>query len=365
MARKVSDILPLASGRYHIGVEGGTSAGSFAQIVPFGNIHQLSGVFHHAGSSGVLRFNNDIPSMQVSNNGGRTFDNLASSGALISAVTLQRTYLAVSTDESNNGGGFVIDTNAAGGNGTMHLTAMGRKLAIASWQGRAPFRFSGVLEPQNQQNTYGDFNFMLRGDSFSSTPPATVEASNAQARGLYSFIYDCGSGITQFMHGSGLAQFRNSSSTFINVSVTGPRIGFDLTDLPDNHCVAFPGVTDVVSGSGIKFFAHGLYQITYTMNLNNGVSTARRLMRCNATLNNDTNEIPGSVSYTYNRIDSAGQGTGHTSFFVNISPNDAIYFHALFSSAAGTDEVSTIGGESVVLVEYKGVKRTMLPPPGT
>ncbi len=77
---KFGDILPNASGRSNIGVDGGTTAGSFdaASVSPFGHIIGLSGVYMDPllGQSGIIRYSRAASAFQVSVDGGATFTNL-------------------------------------------------------------------------------------------------------------------------------------------------------------------------------------------------------------------------------------------------------------------------------------------------
>lgn len=86
MGRRFGDILPSLSGRTHLGIEEGVVVDSFSSTPePFGMIHMESGVFHHAGQSGVLRYNHQAPlvsCLEVSVNGGITFDCLVPSGEI-------------------------------------------------------------------------------------------------------------------------------------------------------------------------------------------------------------------------------------------------------------------------------------------
>ena len=71
------DILPNASGRSHIGVDGGIAVGSFDEstIRPFGHIIGISGVLVDPilGQSGVMRYSQKDEVFQLSPNGGVNF----------------------------------------------------------------------------------------------------------------------------------------------------------------------------------------------------------------------------------------------------------------------------------------------------
>lgn len=74
---KFGDILPNASGRSHIGVDGGTQPGSFdaTSMLPFGHVVCLSGVFLDPllGQSGIVRYNRQRSQFEMSPDGGETF----------------------------------------------------------------------------------------------------------------------------------------------------------------------------------------------------------------------------------------------------------------------------------------------------
>lgn len=99
MGRRVGDLLPQASGTSHLGVDGsgdplGGITYDFNSITPFGHIHQNSGVFHAlrrnnwGASSGIIRFNADVPQFEVSLDGGISYLAL-SAGAGVDSVGVQ------------------------------------------------------------------------------------------------------------------------------------------------------------------------------------------------------------------------------------------------------------------------------------
>lgn len=73
MAKLEGDLVPLTSGTSHLGINSnGNGAFDISSLNPFGNIHQLSGIFHNEnGSSGVIRFG--LNNFEFSSNGGITF----------------------------------------------------------------------------------------------------------------------------------------------------------------------------------------------------------------------------------------------------------------------------------------------------
>ena len=108
---RVSDLVPGASGRAHLGVDGGPNVGAFdiTSIRPFGHIHLVSGVFHDPlyGSSGVVRYNQVNQCLEVSVNGGIGFDCLltSQSGVLgANGITIEQI-----------GGNFLVDGSALSG----------------------------------------------------------------------------------------------------------------------------------------------------------------------------------------------------------------------------------------------------------
>jgi hypothetical protein len=77
MAFSTGDLVPRASGRAHLGIDGGSQVGSFShdELIPYGNIHLTSGVWHDPmlGQSGVIRFNQALARFEQSVDGGVTF----------------------------------------------------------------------------------------------------------------------------------------------------------------------------------------------------------------------------------------------------------------------------------------------------
>lgn len=76
---RYNDILAYGSGLSHIGVNGGRrDVFDHSLLLPFGHIHQNSGVFHDPlmGESGVLRYSRAAAAFQLSVDGGLTFQNV-------------------------------------------------------------------------------------------------------------------------------------------------------------------------------------------------------------------------------------------------------------------------------------------------
>jgi hypothetical protein len=76
MARQTGDLWPHASGTASLGVDqiNGPQGGFANEIRPFNHIHQNSGVWHHGGMSGLLRFHaSSTPGFEMSFDGGGSF----------------------------------------------------------------------------------------------------------------------------------------------------------------------------------------------------------------------------------------------------------------------------------------------------
>lgn len=84
------DLLPRSSGSASLGAEQTNGMGGFTgDIRPYAHVHQVSGVLHHAGSSGILRFGFDElgnPIIECSTDGGTTFGDLPHSGQIQEAI---------------------------------------------------------------------------------------------------------------------------------------------------------------------------------------------------------------------------------------------------------------------------------------
>jgi len=112
------DIVPSLSGFANLGVDvsaNGINAFDFDTIRPFGHIHQNSGVFHHATStgweSGVLRFNSATPCFEVSTDGGISFACVVTSagGSVVTSVgVLGDTDLTGDVDFASPPSGFIV-----------------------------------------------------------------------------------------------------------------------------------------------------------------------------------------------------------------------------------------------------------------
>jgi hypothetical protein len=81
MGTIIGDFTPAVSGGSHLGVSRTNlnKIDNFSTVVPFGNIHQLSGVFHNLyGQSGVIRLGTS--GFEFSTDGGKTFVGTATVG---------------------------------------------------------------------------------------------------------------------------------------------------------------------------------------------------------------------------------------------------------------------------------------------
>lgn len=111
------DLRPSVSGRAHLGIDGGPNLGAFdltpGALRPFGNIHQVSGVFHDPlhGQSGVLRFNQQQDCFEVSTDGGLTFACLVTTttaGGVTSVGVLGDANLTGDVDFASPASGFIV-----------------------------------------------------------------------------------------------------------------------------------------------------------------------------------------------------------------------------------------------------------------
>lgn len=110
------DLVPSNSGFANLGVDVGPNAINafdFSSLRPFGHIHQNSGVFHHATStgweSGVLRFNSADPAFEVSLDGGITFNNLVTAATVVTSVgVIGDADLTGDVDFASPASGFIV-----------------------------------------------------------------------------------------------------------------------------------------------------------------------------------------------------------------------------------------------------------------
>jgi len=99
------DLVPSTSGFANLGANIGPNAqnafdGTQGEIRPFNHIHQVSGVFHDPlhGQSGVMRFNQNVSSFEVSVDGGLTFTALSAGAGVDSVGVLGDTNLTGNID---------------------------------------------------------------------------------------------------------------------------------------------------------------------------------------------------------------------------------------------------------------------------
>lgn len=112
------DLIPSTSGQASLGVNStGPDAFDIASISPFNHIHLVSGVWHDplSGQSGVLRYSTAAASFQVSVDGGKTFQNVSTGGAVVTSIgQLGGTDLTGAVDLATNASGFLAITDSAG-----------------------------------------------------------------------------------------------------------------------------------------------------------------------------------------------------------------------------------------------------------
>ena len=116
---RVNDLIPIASGAAHLGVDGtGLSAFDFGSLSPWGHLHVNSGVFHHPFStgweSGVLRFNAADPSFEISLDGGITFNDLLTSASVVTSVGVLGGSDIVGDVDFTSTSGFIVITDNGG-----------------------------------------------------------------------------------------------------------------------------------------------------------------------------------------------------------------------------------------------------------
>jgi hypothetical protein len=118
MVRINGDIIPSSSGLAHLGINGGPNAGAFdiSTLSPFGNIHQLSGIFHDPilGQSGVIRFDYAGGAFEVSVDGGLTFNDLVTGGTVVTSIgVLGDANLTGAVDLASPASGFIVIEDSA------------------------------------------------------------------------------------------------------------------------------------------------------------------------------------------------------------------------------------------------------------
>jgi len=129
MAVDTGDLVPRASGSASLGVEMVNGMGGLTRdIRPYAQVHQLSGVLHYAGGSGVLRFGYDDSgdrAIQCSTDGGLTFGELPHSGQIqesIDAALIEAGVTPHTLQAAYDGGNeMLIDNDPAGYHGPLVL----------------------------------------------------------------------------------------------------------------------------------------------------------------------------------------------------------------------------------------------------
>jgi hypothetical protein len=189
MAIETGDLYPHASGSASLGVEQIGLCGFTTDIRPFCHIHANSGVFHDPlyGSSGVFRFT--PAGMELSNDGGLTFDVLMTSGLIDAGHSMQRAY----------DGGNEISIKVA--NGT-HEGVLLRQNSTANGT-LLPSVFGGVTD-----------NYFLATSGISNTPnnPVTAPMVRMGSNGI-------------LIRGSGLDLSQDHPSELFMGSLVSPVFG--------------------------------------------------------------------------------------------------------------------------------------------
>lgn len=114
---KVSDLIPQASGTASLGVNQSNLTGfDITTIAPFSHVHMNSGVWHDiSGQSGILRYSRAASAMQVSVDGGLTFNNLITAGGVTTSVgVIGGANLTGDVDLSPTTSGFIVIGDTAG-----------------------------------------------------------------------------------------------------------------------------------------------------------------------------------------------------------------------------------------------------------
>jgi len=111
------DLIPSTSGQSSLGVDStGNSAFDISSIKPFSHIHLVSGVWHDPlyGQSGVIRFNQQAGTFQVSVNGGLTFQDISTgAGGITSIGVIGDVNLTGAVDLATLASGFMTITDTA------------------------------------------------------------------------------------------------------------------------------------------------------------------------------------------------------------------------------------------------------------
>lgn len=115
MVRINGDLIPSISGTTAIGVDMGITTGSIdiSTLSPLSRYHTISGIYHNEfGTSGVFRYGRSF--MEVSNDGGKTFNTLANTGNVVTDIgVLGDVGLVGSVDVASPASGFIVIQDTA------------------------------------------------------------------------------------------------------------------------------------------------------------------------------------------------------------------------------------------------------------
>jgi hypothetical protein len=220
MVRIDGDYIPASSGSSHLGVDGnvnnnGNNAFDASTISPFGHVIQNSGVFldPHLGQSGILRFSLAAAALQVSVDGGATFENLSAGGVdsigvlgdanltgNVDLATPSSGFLAI--EDSSNNSPLLFSVDTLGLSGLWDFPSQGFNGSIVnevvvggtSVQGSITFAgASGItadLVGQTLTFTAGPSIAKCYGEAFTSQNNFTVTHGLVLTRNPVVMIYD-------------------------------------------------------------------------------------------------------------------------------------------------------------------------------
>ncbi len=118
MVKINGDLIPISSGQVSLGIN--QSAGEvfdLSTIAPFNRYFTLSGVYMDPvqGQSGVIRYSRQQAALQVSVDGGLTFNNIATTASVVTSVgQLGGADLTGAVDFASKASGFIAITDSAG-----------------------------------------------------------------------------------------------------------------------------------------------------------------------------------------------------------------------------------------------------------
>jgi hypothetical protein len=114
------DLIPSTSGHSHLGIDTGTNGpGSFdiSTLTPFGHVVMLSGILLDPilGQSGVIRYSRQAAAIQISVDGGLTFNDLVTGATTVTSVgVIGGANLTGNIDLATHASGFLAITDTAG-----------------------------------------------------------------------------------------------------------------------------------------------------------------------------------------------------------------------------------------------------------